>query len=282
MQKPSHIGLPGLPRPSAKVVTAPATALKPPQRGTELDLGVGPAGMAPPPMLVHQPGGQIVEQLVTEDFEPWQREFRTLPEEGMFLPGLDPDHPFMFTVGSYTVAKSRTLWIVDYDTGVLMPDPIDPHGYRLGEDGRFSGVMGFRMTVAERDAGDVAYQLEPVPRPIARQEFEPVLLPTSAVQATFGPVPGTVATIDRFARSAAMSFASPAGSGSSLRGPSRVPPGPRNRPWLRTVDSGDTVAVRCTIYRRISAPIAGIYAMIAGYLVPTLTSDAILERMRPR
>ena len=228
------------------------------------------------------PGGEIVSKLVPAEAQPMQNEWTTMPEESMFLPGLDPDHPFQWTVGSFKVPKGMTLWLCDVKTSVLMPDPIDPHGYRFAESGRFRGVMGFLISVSDRQYGSFSYELDPVPRPTSRQEFETVVMPVTVRQSISGVALATVSAVDRFARAAAQGFASVAGIGLSLRGPSGGPPGPRNRPWVWAVEQEQTVAVRCVIYRRISAPIAGIYAMIAGHILPQGLATALSERTRAR
>jgi hypothetical protein len=228
------------------------------------------------------PGGELISKLIPSEAQPMQREFSTLPEESMFLPGLDPDHPFQWTLGSYQVPKGSTLWFEDVKTAVLMPDPIDPHGYRFAEAGRFRGVLGFILTVNDRQYGDFSYELDPIPRPTSRQEFEQVIIPVTIRQAIAGVAAATVNTIDRFSRAAAQGFASVAGIGTSLRGPSAGPPGPRNRPWVWSIEQQQSIAVRCVIYRRISAPIAGIYAMIAGHVLPQGLASALAERTRAR
>ena len=232
--------------------------------------------------LVHMPGGELVFKLIPRGAQPMEREFSTLPEESMFLPGLDPDHPFQWTVGAYQVPKNNQLWLEDVKTAVLLPDPIDPHGFRFAEPGRFRGVLGFILTVADRQYGDFAYQLDPIPRPTARQEFETIIIPVTTLQEVTGAAPATTTTTDRFSRAAAQSFASVAGVGLSLRGPSGLPPGPRNRPWVWSIEQDQVLAIRCVIYRRISAPIAGIYAMIAGHILPQDLAHALTERTRPR
>jgi hypothetical protein len=242
----------------------------------------GPPGIGPPPALFHLPGGEIVSKLVPDEAQPMQREFSTMPEESMFLPGIDPNHPFQWTVGSFSVPKSSTLWLCDIKTAVLMPDPIDPHGHRFAESGRFRGVLGFLLSVSDRQYGNFSYELNPVPRPTSRQEFETTLIRVTPAQSIAGVAPATTTTTDRFSRAAASSVASVAGVGTSLRGPSAMPPGPRNRPWVWTVEQEQVVAVRCVVYRRISSPIAGIYAMIAGHILPQQLAHALSERTRAR
>jgi hypothetical protein len=282
MPHPKVTSVPLVPRPPSVVSVPGRTPSRALREGTASLDGTSP-GMDAAPILVNMPGGELVSKLLPDEAQPMQREFSTLPEESMFLPGLDPDHPFQWTLGSYKVPRGTTLWLEDMKTAVLLPDPIDPHGYRFAEAGRFRGVLGFAITVNDRQYGDFAYELDPIPRPTARQEFETIIIPVTPSQAYTGaPVPATTTMTDRFSRAAAQSFASVAGLGTSLRGPSGMPPGPRNRAWVWTLEQDQTIAVRCVIYRRISAPIAGIYAMIAGHVLPQDHAYALSRRVRAR
>ena len=219
-------------------------------------------------------GGELVDKFVHPDMTAFERLFQSLPEEGMFILGLSPQKPFQFTVGSFTVPKSMTLWLEDYGTGVLLPDPINAGDYRPAEDGRFSGNIGFDVTVSEGRNANIVYQLDPVAIAEQRQEFETVVV-----------VPGNSRVppvTSQFNRSAATSFASAAGVGASLQPPRRRPPGPRTRSFVWVIQEGSTIAIKCVVFRRILTPLAGIYADISGHLMQNELAASLQNRMRPR
>ena len=219
-------------------------------------------------------GGEIVDKYVHPNMTTFERLFQSLPEEGMFMPGLTSRNPFQFTVGSYTVPKGMTLWLEDYGNCVLLPDPVNAGDYRYAEDGRFSGNLGFDMTVSDSRNANIVYQLDPAPIAEQGQEFEQVVI-----------VPGNSRVppvTSQFNRSAATSFASVAGSGSSLQPPRRRPAGPHSRPYVWEILEDQTIAVRCVVFRRVLTPIAGISCTLAGHLMQNDLAISLRNRQRPR
>ena len=222
--------------------------------------------------MVVDTGGELLQKFIHPGIDTFERVFQSLPEEGMFQPGLSPTNPFQFTVGSYTVPQSMTLWLEDYETAVLLPDPINAGDYRFAEDGRFSGNLGFDLTVADGRSANITYQLDPVPISAARQEFETVVV-----------TPGNARTppvTARFNRALAMSFGSAAGSGSSLQPPRRRPAGPRSRSFTWQIHENQTITVRCVVFRRVLTPLSGIYAMLGGHLMHRNIATALQNRTK--
>ena len=86
----------------------------------------GPPGMGPVPAAQHQPGGDLLSALLPPNFTVYDQLFQTLPEQGMFNAALNPQNPFQFVMGSFTVPQSQALWLCDYQFGVLLFDGINP------------------------------------------------------------------------------------------------------------------------------------------------------------
>jgi hypothetical protein len=235
----------------------------------------GPAGMPGPPAVIHAPGGELVEKLLPMGATVFDREWRKLPDESMYLPTVDPRNPFKFTVGSYSVPKGTFLLLEHYEFRVMLPDPISPHDYRYAEDGRFAGSLGFDINVNSSErGGDVSYQLDPQPIPTALEQFEPTVAPV-----TRG---GRGATTARFQRVAASSFAATAGIGTSLSAPRRRPMGPAGRAFCWAIEPERILSIVCAVYRRVSTPLAGVYASASGHLISAEVATTLLNRTRLR
>ena len=230
----------------------------------------GPPGQGKAPLGVNVAGGEIVQRLQPEQLTTYEDLFTALPSEGMFSAALNPREPFQFELGSFTVPKKQTLWLTDYRCGVLLFDGVGPGDYRVAEDGRFRGVMGFDLRRSGARMGRTRYQLDPIPIQASRSEFEEVVLPSGA------PAGG------KFNRNAATSFASVAGQGTSLLPVWSKVMGPRDGIWTWVVEDGDNVSISCVVFRPIPVPIAGVFARLSGHLVYVDTARAIQERTRPR
>jgi len=224
----------------------------------------GPPGLGPTPDGWHEPGGALVNELLHPAFTVFDR-------LAMFSPNISPRRPVQFTMGAYVVPQGQTLWLSDYHFGVLLFDGVNPGDNRLAEEGRFRGVLGFDLKVMDRRMGDIAYQLDPVPRQTTRQQFEEVVIETDHGSTT-----------DKFFRTQASSFAAVSGQGEALLPVTNAVQGPRGKPWTWIVDEGSSVAVKCVIFRPIRTPIAGVFAKIAGHLIHVNTSKALENRLRPR
>jgi len=241
-----------------------------------------PPGVGPQVNLQHEPGGEIVNKFVHPQFTVLEREWRVQPSESMFSASVTPSSPIQFTVGAYRVPDGMSLWLEDYAFCVMLPDPTDPYGFRYQEPGRFGGSILFDISVNDHRGQDLAFQIDPVPTPLARQEYDrqedaPIPTPTSA----FGGLP-TPARRDFINRAAANSFGSTAAIGNAAMPPRMRVAGPRTRPYVWPIPENTSVAVRCTIIRPISLPIYGLYAMIAGHSMHTNVHQALVERLRVR
>lgn len=225
-----------------------------------------PPGVGPEPKLVHEPGGELLTKIQHPAFETTERLFRVLPEDTWFNPNVNPQKPVTFEFGAFQVPENSFFLVCDYEFTPLRQSGVDPFDFVYAEDGRFSGNMGFDITINGRRTSDLFYQLDPAPVTFGRAAFDPPLAPRVAV----------------FNSASANSFGSVAGVGTSLL-PSRPNvQGARGMPFTLLAGPSSVVSLSCTIFRRVTAPLAGIQATMAGYKLHTNAIQGFLERMRPR
>lgn len=228
----------------------------------------GPPGFGPEPIVVQQPGGDIINRIQHPAFDVFERLFRVLPEQSWFSPGLNPKRPLKFEFGSFQVPASSFFLLMDYEFTPLRQSGIDPYDFTYAEDGRFSGFMGFDVTVSGRRLSNLFYQLDPAPVSFQRSSFET-------------PIGGRGRTVS-FNSAAANSYGSVSGEGTSLLPVRRNVQGSRGLPFTLLAGPNSTVALSAVIFRRVTAPLAGIQATMSGYTIHSNTAQSLLERVRPR
>lgn len=226
----------------------------------------GPPGLGAEPVLIHQPGGELLAKVQHPAFDTFERLFRVLPEEGWFNPGLSPRRPIKFEFGSFTVPASSFFILMDYEFTPLRQSGVDPYDFVYAEDGRFSGFMGFDVTVSGRRMSNMFYQLDPAPVSFERSSFQPL---------------GRRGTL-AFNSANANAFGNVSGQGSSLLPVRPSVQGARGMPFTLLAGPGSVVALSCVIFRRVTAPLAGIQASMSGYTIHSNTMNSLLERIRPR
>jgi hypothetical protein len=253
------------------------------ERAGILGAGAGPPGLGPKGLAIHEPGGELASKFLHPMFTTLEREYRVQPNEAMYSSAVTPSSPFQFTVGAYRVPPGMALWLEDYAFAVMLPDATDPFGFRYQEAGRFGGSVGFDVSVNDQRGQDLAFQIDPVPTPLARQEYDrleqaPTPTPTPAGTVVI-PTP---ARRDFFDRAAANSFGSTSATGNAMMPPRSRVAGPRTRSYVWPIPENSSIAVRCTVIRPIHVPIYGFYAMIAGHSMHTNVHQALVERLRVR
>jgi hypothetical protein len=271
--------------PPLEIVAPPVRAKGLVSRETELAYDAGlmgrnaaPPGVGPQVGLQHEPGGELSKKFLHPMFTTMEREFRVLPDEGMFRSSVSPSSPYQFTVGAYRVPQNMALWLEDYAFAIMLPDAISPYDYRYQEPGRFSGSVGFDINVNDMRGQDLAYQLDPIPTPLARQEYDRAVNQVVTIPGGRG----RPTTEDKFNRAAANSFGSTAGVGNALMPVRGRVAGPRSRSFVWPITEGQSVAVRCLVFRPLTTPISGFYAQLSGHLMHINVHQALVERLRVR
>jgi len=250
-------------------------------------------GEAPPPApypgegstcgaaRVQLAGGALNTLLVNPEVVPFEQLYRRLPEEGMFLDSVNPEEPFAFELGAFRVPSTFTLLLFDLRPDIYRFSGVDAGDTVPVEARRFSSIMGFQISVDQRQPGNLLYQLDPVPIQAFQQAFTQPLAPGNpeippALLAALGAANGS-----RFNIAAASNFASAAGAGTSLLPQRPTRPGAASIPYTLYARSGSTVQIRCVIFNPIPSPIAFIEYDIAGLLVPDAYLNSLLECMKP-
>jgi len=261
--------MPGAPLAFPSGAVRAAMAMVPGMPKTTVGQSAGPPGFAPEPELVHQPGGDIVNQLVHPDaWTIYEQLYRVLPDGSWFDPNISPSNPIQFEIGAFTVPSNCDLWLFDYEFTVFRQSGTDPGDIVPAEEGRFSGVMGFDINFSGRRLSSLLFQIDPVP--------------VQTLQPTFQPPIGARASSSQFDSSATQSFASTAGQGQSLLPVTSRRYGPRDAPWTLVAHQGDRVSLNVVIFKPLPTPVATIQGRSAGYLLHTNASASLIARLRPR
>jgi hypothetical protein len=209
---------------------------------------------------------------------PWERLYRILPDEGMFLDEVTPEQPFTATLGSFKVPGQQTLIITDF-----RPDIYRFSGMSAGdtvpvEARRFGSIMGYDITVNGMHPGNLEMQIDPVliTQPQVFSQIQGLNVENFSLLAAAGVPP-----FARYDASAAASFGSSSGAGSAMlpQRPTRY--GPLSMPFTLYAQSDSVVQVRVIIFHPMPVPIAWIEADIAGMLVPSLWIDSLTECAKP-
>lgn len=250
--------------PSAGVRSALEQQMK--EQGTA-GQSAAPPGFAPQPTLIHEPGGDVVRELVHPAFTIFDQMYRVLPEGTWFDPSVSPQKPVQFELGAFTVPPGTNLWLFDYEFTVFRQSGIDPADIVPAEEGRFSGVLGFDLNFSGRRMTNLMYQLDPVAVQISRPTFQPAV--------------GQRAVAAQFNVAASQNFASNASPGLSLLPVTSRRQGARDAPFTLVAGEGDRVSLNAVIFRPVPSPIVTIQGRSAGFLLHTNVSQALMNRLRP-
>jgi hypothetical protein len=198
----------------------------------------------------------------------------------MFLDTVSPENPFTFELGAFRAPDTFVLLLFDLRPDIYRFSGVDPGDTVPVEARRFSSILGFQISVDQRQPGNVEFQLDPVPIQQFPQAFTPAISGNSELPASIAAALGAQNN-SRFNLAGATSFASASGAGSSLlpQRPTRY--GPLSVPFTLYVKPGQTVQIRCVVYNPIPSPIAFFEYDIAGMLMPELWLNTMQECMKP-
>lgn len=257
---------------------------------------VGPPGYAASPVDVHQPGGALLTQLLHPSITIWEQMFRISPSDAWFLPTVNAANPVQFELGSYRVPSGQHLWLRGYEFSVYRQSGVDSGDFLKAEGDRFSGMIGFDLTVNGTRPASIKFQLEPTPASVGNSAFtgacagsasQPFALakPTGGSFKMGSPVLkyGILGT-----GGSCVNLSGGQGSSVASQGTSLLPSRPERMgplapdPFTIVVKENQSLVLTCVIYRAIRSPIAFIQADAKGYLVQTNASEALMNRVRPR
>ena len=228
-------------------------------------------------MRVQLAGGALNSLIVDPSVVPFEQLYRRLPEEGMFSEGVNPDNPFAFELGAFTVPDGFALLLFDLRPDIYRFSGIDAGDYIPVESRRFASRLGFQITVDQRQPGNLHFELDP----IAIQSTQNAFTQLSAYKPATNDS-GTNATPESvFNQASSNSFASAGGAGKSLQPQRPTRYGPLSVPFTLHVRAHQTVQLRCIVFHPLPSPIAFIEYDMAGLLVPTHAMDQMIRCMAP-
>ena len=225
-------------------------------------------------------GGFLNTLMVHPEMTPFEQLYRRQAEEGMFLPGVSPETPFAFELGAFTVPDNFCLLLFDLRPDIYRFSGIDAGDTIPVEARRFSSILGFQITVNQRQPANLLYQLDPVPIQTFPEAF-------TGPQVTLGELPPALANAigvqngSRFNIAASTSFAQASGAGDQLQPQRPTRYGALSIPFTMYIRSKQTVQVRCVIFQPVPSPIAFIEYDIAGLLIPELWVTSMTECLKP-
>lgn len=225
---------------------------------------VGPPGVGIEPMLVHEPGGDVIRRLEHPAFTTLERMRRIGPpvNGAWFNPNVSPQSPVQFEILSFKVPRGQQAWVFDYSFSLYRQSGVDPGDLVKAEDGRFSSSIGFDVTLDGQRVGAIQYGLVPIPQPLGRPQFS---------NPRFAP-----ATVN------ADDYAGPATQGLSLLPARETVAGARGAPFTLIANEGQQVTLTAVIFRRFRAAIGAVEGRIGGYLLATNFAQSLTNRLRPR
>jgi hypothetical protein len=226
--------------------------------------------------------------LVDKSIVPWEQLYRRLPEASMFSPQLTPARPFAFELGSFRVPDNETLILTDLRPDIYRFSGVDAGDYVPVDARRFSASLGFQIVVDNVPQGQVQFELDPLAIAATANQFVRVsppgtpTAPDSFAEAVLrlngatAPPPAAV-----FNAAQSNSFGSTAGAGQSLmpQRPHRY--GALSLPFSLAATGGQTVQIRCVVFRPLGSPIAFIEYDVAGIKMPQPWYTEMMKCAKP-
>lgn len=213
-----------------------------------------------PPERVVYPLGSLYQHVAPLDqTQIFTFEDSKLPNENMYDPSISPVRPYTFDVARYQVPSHMVLLVLGYEFSASRVGGVDAYDTQLLEPGRMRQSWLWDVNVAgTRAQRQTSFQI----------------VPTPVVQAGAGN--GLPQDVERnaFASTAAKQAQAIGGAGLAALPFDGREYGSARAPFSLRVDQGQTVAVRCSIIRPLSVPLAAITARLDGFLFPVTLLDA--------
>lgn len=217
-----------------------------------------------------QAGGRLTADILHPAATPFEQLYRRLPEEGMYSPSVTPSNPFTFELGSFIVPDRMSLLIFDLRPDIYRFSGVDPGDFLPIETRRFGSIMGFDLTVDQKRPGNTYFEIDPVQ---IQRTSQQAFISQNAVHPTFNAGQYAIGNANKFSNVAGV------GTGLLPQRPTRY--GALSVPFTIIARSGQTVQVRCVIFKPLPAPIAFVEYDMAGILVPEQWTNNMLESIKP-
>lgn len=228
----------------------------------------GPPGVGVrEPVLIHEPGGDVLRRLEHPAFTTLERMQRVGPPANgsWFNPNISTQSSVQVELLSFQVPRGQQAWVFDYSFSLYRQSGVDPGDLVKAEDGRFSSCLGFDVTLDGQRVGAIQYGLVPVP------QGTPLVRSTNLLAAPTQPI-----------YQGAPQFGGPAQQGLSLLPARETVAGARGAPFTLIANEGQRVTLTCVIFRRLRAAVGAIEGRLGGYLLATNFAQSLTNRLRPR
>jgi hypothetical protein len=228
---------------------------------------VGDEGAFPAAIRQSTPLGALFGLVRSPDVEPFERQYRVLPEDAMFSPLRSPSNPFVAEVGSFKVADDKQLLVTNYEFKVFGFGSYGTDDAEEYPENSFSTILSWDLSIANTSSQrDVAYTIDPIPISATSNQFQ---------QAVFtglkNPPPPSY-----FNANASRGFSSPSAGTAVL--PNRLARmGPPNGPFTLYVENNQAVTGKMNLTARFPAPIAFLQFTIQGYQFDKMVLNPLLK-----
>lgn len=219
------------------------------------------------PIRVSFPLGSLYNHVVPlEAVTPFSFEDSKLPNEDMYDPNVSPQTPFTFDVATYQVPRNMVLLVLGYSFSASRHGGVDIYDTQPLEPGRMKQSWIWDLNVSgTRQQRNTSFQI--VPTPIV-QNGAGNGIPQAVAQNGFSSVQAKLAQSIGGAGLGGLPF-----DGREY--------GPDNAPFSLRVDQGQSVAIRCSVIRPLSVPLASISGRVDGFLFPITLLDAYEDLIQP-
>jgi hypothetical protein len=189
-----------------------------------------------------------------------------LPNEDLYDPNVSPQTPFTFDVATYQVPRNMVLLVLGYSFSASRHGGVDIYDTQPLEPGRMKQSWIWDLNVSgTRQQRNTSFQI--VPTPIV-QNGAGNGIPQAVAQNGFSSVQAKLAQSIGGAGLGGLPF-----DGREY--------GPDNAPFSLRVDQGQSVAIRCSVIRPLSVPLASISGRVDGFLFPITLLDAYEDLIQP-
>jgi len=218
------------------------------------------------PQRVYLAGASLNQIIQHPSVTPFERLWRRLPEQGIHSSLVSPERPFTLEMGSFQVPQEMTLFIFDYRPDVYRFSGQDPNDILPAEDRRFSGQMGWNISINGTIPGNIQYELQPIPRQT---------LPSAYIKRILSPgefLPETAFNITR-----ANQFGAAAGSALGTLPQRHQRYGAQDVPFTLCVYENQIFQANAKVFEPILTPIGAFEFDVGGYLLNKTVADKILR-----
>jgi hypothetical protein len=215
--------------------------------------------------------GALSERITHPTFQFFEQIWRRLPEQGIHSTTVTPERPISIPMGAFRVPKQQALLLFDLRPDIYTFSGLDPNDWVPVEERRFSGQIGWDVTVDGTRQANTYYELQPLPRQSNQVGLGDVSTPD----------PGTLAPASAFAAARANAFGASLGAGTALQPQRHQRYGPESLPLTLWVKEGQTFTASAGVFRRIMSPIAFFEFGLAGILMPANLAADIFEEIQP-